>query len=78
MNSARYIAAIEIGSSKITGAVGRTREGNQLDVLAVESDNTEECVRYGEIQNLEEATMRIRRVLDKLERKPEVAPRKIT
>lgn len=78
MMTERYIAALEISSSKITGAVGLTREGGQLDVLAVETERTEESVRYGLIQNPEEAAMRIRRVLDKLQRKPEVAPRRIS
>lgn len=78
MDTTRYIAAIEIGSSKISGAVGRTREGGMVDILAVESEKTNECVRYGVIQNLEEAMIRIRSVIDKLERKPEVGSRKIT
>lgn len=78
MKTDRYVAALEISSSKITGAVGLTREGGQLDVLAVETERTEESVRYGLIQNPEEAAMRIRRVIEKLQRKPEVAPRRIS
>ena len=77
MTNDRYIAAIEISSSKIIGAVGRTHQSGRVDVLAVESERTEECVALGMIQNLEEAAMRIRRVIDKLEKKPEIAPRKI-
>ncbi len=77
MNNERYIAALEISSSKIIGAVGRARPGGQTDVLAIESEKSDDCVHYGIIQNLEEAAARIRSVISKLESKPEVAPRKI-
>lgn len=77
MTKERYIAAIEISSSRISGAVGRALEGGQIDILAVESERTEESVRYGVIQNPEEAALRLRRVIDKLQSKPEVSPRKI-
>lgn len=78
MKPDRYIAAIEISSSKITAAVGRTREGGILEIIAIDSEKTEESVRYGVIQNLEEAATRIRHLIDKLQRKPEVSPRKIS
>lgn len=78
MNEERYVAAIEISSSKIIGAIGRTRGAGQLDVIAVEQERGVECVRYGIIQNLEETSLRVDRVLRKLERRPGVAPRKIS
>lgn len=77
MSEERYIAAIEISSSKIIGAIGRTDTAGQVDIIAVEQEKCVESVRYGKIQNLEETSMRLARVLERLERKPSVAPRKI-
>lgn len=74
----RYVAAIEISSSKIIAAVGKMRPNGQLDILATEQEKGVESIRYGVIRNLEEAAMRIHRIISKLERKPSVAPRKIT
>lgn len=73
----RYIAAIEIGSSRIIGAVARATESGQLDIIAVEQEKGLDGVRYGRIRNVEETSMRIARIIERLERKPAVAPRKI-
>lgn len=78
MNDDRYVAAIEISSSKIIAAVGRMHSDGQLDVIATEQERGVESVRYGIIQNLEETSMRITRVLDRLQRKPSISPREIT
>ncbi len=78
MSHERYVAAIEISSSKIIGAVGKTDGQGQLDVLAVEQEKGVESVRYGIIQNIEETSLRIGRILDRLQRRPAIAPRKIT
>lgn len=77
MTEERYVAAVEISSSKIIGTVGRTRGDGSLDVIAVEQERGVECVRYGIIQNLEETSLRIARIIHRLESKPAVAPRKI-
>lgn len=78
MNEARYVAAIELGSSKIAAAVGIMESDGRLDIIATEQENGVESVRYGILQNLEETSMRVSRVLDRLQRKPNVAPREIT
>lgn len=77
MSEERYIAAIEISSSKILAAVGKTSQEGQLQVIAIEQDNGVDGVRYGIIQNLEETSLRIGRVIDRLEKRPGVAPRLI-
>ncbi len=77
MSEDRYIAALEISSSKVIGVVGRTRGDGTVDIIAVEQEKHVEVVRYGLIQNLEETYLRIARIIDKLERKPSVAPRRI-
>lgn len=78
MNEERYVAAIEISSSKIIAVVGKSRPGGQLDIIASEQEKGVESVRYGIIKNLEETSMRISRIIDRLERKPVVTPRQIT
>lgn len=76
MDNERYVAAIEIGSSKIIAAIGRT-DGTQLDIIAAEQAVGSETVRFGIIQNAEEAATRIQAILDRLENRAEVSPRKI-
>lgn len=77
MNEERYVAAIEISSSKITVMAGKIHESGQLDVIACEQEKSVEGVRYGVIQNLEDTSMRISRLIARLERKPAIAPRRI-
>ncbi|MBD5264955.1 MAG: cell division protein FtsA [Bacteroides sp.] len=77
MSEERYIAAIEISSSKILGAVGKTTGEGQLEVIAIEQDRGVDGVRYGIIQNLEETSLRVARVIDKLQKRAGVAPRLI-
>lgn len=77
-NEERYIAVIEISSSKIIGAVAKTVGKGELDVIAVEQEKGVDSVRYGVIKNLEETAMRVGRVLERLQNKPTVLPRKIT
>ena len=76
MDDQRYIAAIEISSSKIIAAVGRT-DGTTLDIIAAEQIKGLETVRFGIIQNAEETAARITTILDRLEARPEIYPRKI-
>lgn len=73
-----YIAAIEIGSSKITGAVGYFTADGILQVLALEQEQSRDSVRYGIIQNPEEAATRVMRIIDRLNSHPAISPRKIT
>lgn len=73
-----YIAALEIGSSKITGAVGLFTADKTLKVLAVEQEQSRDSVRYGIVQNPEEVASRVMRIVERLNNNPAVAPRKIT
>lgn len=77
MEHDRYVAALEIGSSKIIAAAGRT-DGSGLDILAVEQMRGTEMVRYGIIQNPQSMASAIVTLLDRLQSRAEIAPRKIT
>lgn len=79
MKEEQYIAAIEIGSHKITGEVGIYNPASgSLNVVAVEQEMSRESVRYGIIQNPEEVSARVRRIVTHLENSTAVYPRKIT
>lgn len=78
MNDDRYVAAIEISSSKIIAVVGKMHADGRLDIIACDQERGVEGVRHGVIQNPEETSMRIGRVLDRLQRNPAVAPRVIS
>lgn len=78
MTEDKYVAAIEISSTKIVATVGRFREDGQLYILAAEQEKGVESVRYGVIKNLEETALRIQRILNRLEQKPVIAPKKIS
>lgn len=71
MDKDKYIAAIEIGSSKISGAVGRVRGSapDRLEVLAVEVEHATDSVSHGLIQNVEDVGNRVGRIIGKLEKR---------
>lgn len=78
MSKDKYIAALEISSSKVIGAVGIAGESGQLEIIAVEQEKSTDSVRYGQIQNTEETYTLTNYVLERLERRPNIAPREIT
>ena len=74
----RYIAAIEVSTSKIVAAIGKTRANGALDIIAVEQEPTPEGgVRYGIIQNLEETFTSVARLFARVEQRQNVHPRKV-
>ena len=60
------------------GAVGRHTPAGRLDVIAVEQEHALESVCHGIIHNVEETASRIARILERLEERTGVSPRKIT
>lgn len=73
----KYIAAIEICSSKIIGAVGRVTPQGHLYVMAVEQEPVVESVHHGIISNVEDTANRITRILANLQRRQGISPRLI-
>ncbi|MDE6695936.1 MAG: cell division protein FtsA [Muribaculaceae bacterium] len=78
MATDKYIAALEISSSKVIGSVGIVGKSGQLEIIAVEQEKSADSVRYGQIQNIEETSNLINYVMDRIERRPNIAPREIT
>ncbi len=68
MKQKQYIAAIEIGSSKIVGAVAEKTLSGQLLVEHVETDDKLiNCVSYGCVKNVENVKSSINRIVRSLE-----------
>ncbi len=63
----KYIIALEIGSSKLRGAVGQLDSSGTLSVKAVEEEQLIDSVRYGCIQNVAEVSNRIQAIISRLE-----------
>ncbi len=74
----RYIAAIEIGSSKIKGLIASVGELGDITLLAAEEIKVSNCVRYGRISNVQEVTLHVNRIIRKLENSPAVSPGKVS
>ncbi|MDD6889393.1 MAG: cell division FtsA domain-containing protein [Bacteroidales bacterium] len=74
----KYIVAIEIGSSKIRGALASIDPRGVLNILAVQDERTVDSVRYGHVKNVEEVSTKVDSICRKLENSREIQPRKIT
>lgn len=73
---ARYIAVLEIGSSKVKGAVARY-DSDGTTIVATHEVPTLNCVRHGRVLNVQDVSARVDEVLRRLENHPDVAPRRI-
>lgn len=77
MNKPSYIVAVEIGSSKIKGAVGQVDPSGTLIVKGIEEEHQHpNYVRYGCVQNVKEVANELNRVITKLNNR--IAPSKIS
>lgn len=74
----KYIAALEIGSSRIKGTVAAVDATAGINVLAVEETPSADSVRYGRVQNAREASARVEEIIRRLENNPAVAPARIS
>lgn len=74
----KYIAAIEIGSSRIKGIVGSIDETSAITVLAIEEVDSGGTVRYGRVQNAREVSTMVNEIVRRLENNPKVAPGQIS
>jgi cell division protein FtsA len=63
-----FIAAIQLGTSRITGIVGRN-EGDTLTVIAYETEDSAKCIRRGCVYNVKETANKVKSILRKLELK---------
>lgn len=71
----KSIIALEIGSSKIKGAIGSVSPEGVLSVKAIEEEHSSDIVRHGCIRNVVETAAAVRSVVRRLEQR--VAPKRI-
>lgn len=72
----KNIIAIEIGSSKVKGAVGTVDEATGvIEILSVEEEQMLNWVRYGAVSNVEELSKLIKRIIRKIENR--ISPQKV-
>lgn len=77
MTKSPYIVAVEIGSSKIKGAVGHLDPSGTLVVKGIEEEHQHpNYVRYGCVQNVKEVANELNRVITKLNNR--ISPSKIS
>ena len=69
MENNQHIVAIEIGSTKIVGAIAEKSVSGNLSVNHLEEEKLTNCVRYGCVQNVENTKNAIMRIVKKLENK---------
>lgn len=75
MEEGKYIIALEIGSSKVKGAVGIVDESGTLTVQAIEEEALLDQMHYGLIRNVAGVSSSTLRIIRKLENR--ISPRKI-
>lgn len=67
MTQSGFIAAIDLGTSKITGIIGRKNESNVISVLECMSLPSENSIRRGTIYNIDKAGSIVRKLISMLE-----------
>lgn len=66
MEKTQHVVALEIGSSKIVGAIAEKTSAGYVSVNHLEEEPLSNCVRYGCVQNVENTKNVINRILKKL------------
>lgn len=67
MEKNQYIVALEIGSSKIVGAIAEKTSAGYLSVRHLQEERHLNSVRYGIVQNVENVKTNVNRILKNLE-----------
>lgn len=67
MVQSRFIVAIDLGTYKITGVVGRKNQDNIVSVIAAETIESNRCIRRGLVYNIEETGAKVRKLISLLE-----------
>ena len=67
MATTEFIAAIELGSSKVTGSAGRKTSDGSMQVLAYAKEDSSSFIRKGIIYNLDKTAQSLTSIINKLE-----------
>ena len=63
MAATDFIVAIELGSTKITGIVGKKNPDGSIRILAYAKEHLSDCIKKGTIYNLDKTTQCINSVI---------------
>lgn len=69
MKQSEFIAAIDLGSSKMIAMVGKKNEQGILSIIASEQEESGTCIRRGCVYNVDDAANKIKNLLTKLNSK---------
>lgn len=64
-----FVAAIDLGTSKIRGVIGRKNENGVISITAYQEVLSNNCIRRGIVHNVEETGSNVRKLIDLLENK---------
>lgn len=67
MATTEFIAAIELGSSKITGVAGRKNSDGSMQILAYAQEDSSTFIRKGVIFNLDKTAQSLTSIINRLE-----------
>lgn len=67
MATTDFIAAIELGSSKIAGIAGKKNSDGSIQVLAYAREDSSSFIRKGVIYNLDKTAQSLTSIINKLE-----------
>lgn len=71
MANTQYIVAIEVGSSKIVGAVAEKYSSGNIQVNSLAEERMQNSVRYGRVQNVESVKNAVSKILSRLTPSPD-------
>ena len=63
-----YIVAIDLGTSHLTGIIGKKKADGTFSIVACETEKPQLCIRRGNIYNLNDTATRVGNLIKKLER----------
>ena len=66
MDNNEYVAAVDLGTTKVAMAVGRKAEKNKIEIVALK-EVASNGVMKGDLKNIEQASQVLREVKAKLE-----------
>ncbi len=64
-----FVAAIDLGTSKIRGVIGRKNENGVVSIIAYQEVPSDNCIRRGIVHNVEKTGSSVRKLIDLLENK---------
>ena len=67
MEQSGYVVAIEIGSSKISGIVGKKNSDGNIQVLSYASEQSSSFIKKGMVFNIDKTALSLTNIVNRLE-----------